>query len=182
MKKSMALVVRLGNTSVGAFIKELLDIYIGKRIPRAAAELSYFVTLSIFPTLICVHAMLVNFLPSLDLTVDELSRFIPEGTVKIISDYIAYVSTHSNQALLTAGFIGMATTSAAAFRSVHRTMADIQGKSRFRGIFALLFSFVFSLLFMAMIYFAAIVMIAGDWLVRAVTNIFPFLGLSCGAF
>lgn len=172
---SIRKIEKLEKTAPGRFISEMLDIYINKRIPRSAAELSYFITLSIFPTLICVHAMLMNLLPGIELPMDELGRLVPSGTITIIEDYIKYVSAHNNQSLLTAGIIGMATTSAAAFRSIHSTMADIQGKSRFRGIFALLFSFLFSLIFLAVIYFSAIVMITGDWLIRAITNLFPLL-------
>ncbi len=175
MKKKGLSVKQLSTWPPAIFVRELIGIYVNKRISRSAAELAYFITLSIFPTLICVHAMLVNFLPGIELPVEELNRLIPSGTITIIREYIDYVAAHNNRSLLTAGVIVMATTSAAAFRSIHRTMADIQGKSRFEGIFALLFSFLFSLIFIAVIYFAAIVMVTGDWLIRAITNIFPML-------
>lgn len=157
------------------YIKELIEIYVGSNVPRSAAELSYFLTLSIFPTLICVHAMLIKFLPGISLTLDELKGIIPSETLDIISDYLQYVSVHNSKTLLTAGILGMATTSAAAFRSIHNIMGDIQGVSRFRGVFALLFSFVFSLVFMAAIYFGIIVMVTGDWLIGFIGNLFPLL-------
>ena len=157
------------------YIKELIDIYVNNRVSRSAAELSYFLTLSIFPTLICVHAMLIKFLPGITLTLDELKGIIPTETLKIISDYLQYVSAHNSKTLLTAGILGMATTSAAAFRSIHSVMGDIQGVSRFRGLFALLFSFVFSLVFMAAIYFGIIVMVTGDWLIGFIGRVFPML-------
>ena len=157
------------------YIKELIEIYVGSNVPRSAAELSYFLTLSIFPTLICVHAMLIKFLPGISLTLDELKGIIPLETLDIISDYLQYVSVHNSKTLLTAGILGMATTSAAAFRSIHGIMGDIQGVSRFRGVFALLFSFVFSLVFMAAIYFGIIVMVTGDWLIGFIGKLFPML-------
>ena len=157
------------------YIKELIDIYVNNRVSRSAAELSYFLTLSIFPTLICVHAMLIKFLPGITLTLDELKGIIPTETLKIISDYLQYVSAHNSKTLLTAGILGMATTSAAAFRSIHSVMGDIQGVSRFRGLFALRCSFVFSLVFMAAIYFGIIVMVTGDWLIGFIGRVFPML-------
>lgn len=159
--------------NIVVYIRELIEIYVTNHVPRSAAELSYFLTLSIFPTLICVHAMIVKFLPGISLTLDELKGIVPTETLDVISDYLSYVAVHNSKALLTAGILGMATTSAAAFRSIHRIMGDIQGVSRFRGIFALLFSFVFSLIFMAAIYFAIIVMVTGDWLIRLIGNIIP---------
>ena len=157
------------------YIRELVEIYVNSRVPRSAAELSYFLTLSIFPTLICVHAMLSKFLPGISLTLDELTGIVPSETLDIISDYLQYVAFHNSRTLLTAGVLGMATTSAAAFRSIHSIMGDIQGVSRFRGIFALLFSFVFSLVFMAAIYFGIIVMVTGDWLIGYIGRVFPMI-------
>lgn len=155
--------------------KELVEIYLNNHVSRSAAELSYFITLSVFPMLICLHAMLARFLPGLTLTLDELKGIVPQETLQTIADYLEYVGTHNNKALLTAGILGTATTSAAAFRSIHSIMGDIQGVSRFRGIFALLFSFVFSLIFLASCYFAAIVMVTGNWLISYLGRVFPML-------
>lgn len=155
--------------------KEMVEIYVNNHVSRSAAELSYFLTLSIFPMLICLHAMLIRFLPTLTLNIDELRRIIPLETLETIQDYLTYVSQHNSRALLTAGILGMATTSAASFRSIHHIMGEIQGASRFRGVFALLFSFVFSLLFLAACYFAALVMVTGSWLLSYVSEIIPAL-------
>lgn len=119
--------------------------------------------------------MLVNLLPNINLTLEEIKLLVPESTVKIIMDYVAYISAQNSKTMLTAGIILMATTSAAAFRSIHSIMAEIQGASRFQGVFALIFSFIFSLLFLAVIYFSAVVMVTGDWLIRFITNLFPVL-------
>ena len=173
LKGGSRLLNRIKNSVAFRFFTELLDIYVNKRVSRSAAELSYFLTLSVFPTLICIYTMAIHWLPGVNLDTDILSGLIPSETLKAITDYLSYVSTHNNSTLLTAGIIGMATTSAAAFRSIHNTMADIQGESRFQGVVVLLFSFVFSLIFVAAIYFAAIVMVTGDWLIRIIGQIWP---------
>lgn len=155
------------------YAEELFEIYMNNHVARSAAELSYYLTLSIFPTLICVHAILAQFAPGLTLTLSAFKGLVPAETLNTIADYLSYVSTHSNNALLTAGIIGMATTSAASFRSIHSIMGDIQGVSRFRGVFAIFFSFVFSIAFLAAIYFGAIVMVAGNWLIKLAYEAFP---------
>lgn len=157
------------------YVGGLIEIYVTKRVSRSSAELSYFLTLSIFPTLICVYAIVSRFIPGMSLTLEGLEGLIPSGTLETIQDYMAYISANNSHAMLTAGIIGMATTSAAAFRSIHNIMGDIQGQSRYKGIFKLFFSFIFSLLFLAAIYFAAVVMVTGDWLIRAIANFFPEL-------
>lgn len=153
--------------------KELIEIYLKNHVSRSAAELSYFLTLSFFPMLICLHAMLLKFLPNLTVMLDEFKNLVPQESLKAITEYLEYVSAHNNKALLTAGILGTATTSAASFRSIHSIMGEIQGVSRFRGIFTLIFSFAFSLIFLAACYFAAVVMVTGNWLLSYVASVFP---------
>lgn len=157
------------------YLGELLEIYNKNHVARSAAELSYYLTLSIFPMLICVHAILARFVPGITLTLNGFSGIVPAETLETISEYLKYVSAHSTKALLTAGIIGMATTSAASFRAIHSIMGDIQGVSRYRGVFAVFFSFVFSLVFLAAIYFGAFVLVAGNWLIKVVSEAFPHL-------
>lgn len=156
-----------------SFVKEMIVIYSEKRVPRSAAELSYFLTMSIFPFLIVLHAMIVKFIPGLSLTLDELDGIIPASALSVITDYLEYVSMHNNDAMLTAGVLGMLTTSAAAFRSINNIMADIQGGSRFRGLMGLIFSFIVSLLFLLTIYFALLVIVTGNWLVNLISRYIP---------
>lgn len=54
-------------------------------------------------------------------------------------------------------------------------MGEIREEHASRGVFTFLFSFVFSLLFMAAIYFAVIVISTGDWLLRLVSQALPSL-------
>lgn len=157
------------------YIRELVEIYLKNHVSRSAAELAYFLMLSVFPTLICLQALVARFMPGISLSLEELNGIFPSETLKIITDYLWYITTHQSSALLTAGVLGMATSSAAAFRSIHSIMGDIQGVSRFKGIFALIFSFVFSLVFLAAIYFAIIVMVTGDWLINSITGLWPAL-------
>jgi len=142
-------------------------------VARSAAELSYYLTLSVFPTLICVHAILLNFIPGITLTLGGLRGLVPEETLTTISDYLNYVAAHNSRTLVTAGIIGMATTSAASFRSINSIMGEIQGASRYRGAFALLFSFAFSLIFLAAIYFGALVLVTGSRLFGLLSTVIP---------
>ena len=159
-----------------SYIFEVVEIFNSRRIPRSSAALSYCLMLSIFPTLICVHAVLVKMLPGIELTLADFDGVIPESALTVILDYLQYVSLHNNSTMFTAGIIGMITTTGAAFRTLHGIMADIQGESRFKGIFNLLFSFVFSFMFLLAIYFAAIVMVSGNWIMTRLANAIPVLG------
>ena len=158
-------------------IREMLRIYLEKRVSRAAAELAYFLILSIFPMLICLNAMLGNMFPSEKTFIDMAEGLIPAGTLNILSDYIGYVSSNSNSAMVTAGIMLMATTAAAVFRSIHSIMGEIQGKPRYKGPFSLVVSFVFAIVFLGVMYFGVIVVFAGNWFLSFLADHF-WIGVS----
>lgn len=161
--------------SVGYFGARLLELYTQKRISRAAAELAFFLILSIFPLLIVLHAMLAQFMPGLSLTLDEFANIIPSVALEVLGDYLEYVGSHNSNAMLTAGIIGLFTASAAAFRSIHNIMSDIFGHPRFHGVSGLIFSFVFSVLFLMTIYFSILVLVSGGWIMNFIAGVLPAL-------
>ncbi len=157
------------------FIKQLADIYLKKKVPRAAAELSYCLTLSIFPLLICLNAML----GSLNLSEAEILGYgkgiIPTATMRIIADYVQYVGVHYSPAMLLGALMLLFTSSSAAFRSIMGIMSEIQGRHRYRGFWPTVFSIVYSLIFLAAIYMSLVVIVTGNWFIRLASE---HLGLS----
>ncbi|NLL40070.1 MAG: YihY/virulence factor BrkB family protein [Clostridiales bacterium] len=145
------------------FFKQLINIYLKKKVPRAAAELSYCLTLSFFPLLICINAMLATFNIN---EVDIISLgegIVPGSTLRVIAEYVEYVGVHFSPAMLAGALVLMATTSSAAFRSIMGIMAEIQGEHRYRGFWSTVFSFIYSILFLAAIYLSCIVVVTGNW-------------------
>ena len=155
------------------FAKDLAGIYFGKRVSRSAAELSYFLTLSVFPTLMCLYALVGEFIPSSGMVEEVLRGVLPPDTIRTIENYLLYVSVFSGKRMLTAGAILMATSSAAAFRSLHNIMADIQGAPHYQGLRSVIASFVFSLVFLAAMYFTVIVIVSGEWLLKLLDEHIP---------
>ena len=43
-----------------SFVKEFARLYTGKHITRSSAALSYYLTMTIFPLIICLYTMLGN--------------------------------------------------------------------------------------------------------------------------
>ena len=71
------------------YARELVDIYVNDHVPRSAAEISYYLTISIFPMLICLHAMLSRFIPDLTESLNQFQGILPQGTIETVSDYLA---------------------------------------------------------------------------------------------
>ena len=158
--------------------REMLQIFLHCRVSRAAAELSYYLTFSIFPTLICLYTLLSRYFTELEGLLVSLERFLPAATMDILLQFLDYVSRNSSETMLTAAVILMATSSAAVFRSLHSIMADIQGRPRFHGGLYMLVSFLFALVLLCVVYFAVIVMITGNWFLRFIDRHVPFVSIS----
>ena len=151
-------------------LRGLAEIYVTKRISRSAASLSYFLTLSIFPFLIVLNALL----GLIDIPEDKLIAFgqgiIPAGTLGTIGDYLTYISQNKSGRVLIAGLLLMFTSSSAVFRTFMGIMADMQGKARFNGLWGMLVSFVFSVIFLFTIYASCLVIMLGEWFMSVVDN------------
>jgi len=153
-------------------IKEIAGAYLNYPVARSAAALSYYLTLSIFPFLICATVILGS------LNIQESDAFallngvIPDATFSTLSGYLRYISGSRSELMLTVGLTAMLTSSSAAFRSFTGIMGEIQGKMRFSGIWGWLISFVFSVLFLAAIYGSAVIILSGEWLMQILKNNF----------
>lgn len=161
-----------------AIAGESVTLYLEKGVSRASAALAYFLMLSIFPTLVCLYTMLGSMFPTAEAISEFVSGIIPESTVETILDFLGYVTLNQSRAMVTMSIAAMLMTSAAAFRTIDQIMGEIRGGKRFTGAVALGFSFIFSILFLAAMYFSAVVIISGRWLFELLGEHFSFLRLS----
>ncbi|MDR0838814.1 MAG: YihY/virulence factor BrkB family protein [Oscillospiraceae bacterium] len=139
------------------------DIYVKEHVTRSAAALSYYLTISIFPLLICASAILGSFKITERELLDVWEEIIPAAALGIISDFLKYVGGNLTTPMFIVGLGVMLTSSSAAFRTVMHIMGDLQGKKRFTGFFGQLASFILSLCFLAAVYAAGLVILTGEW-------------------
>ncbi|MDR0862942.1 MAG: YihY/virulence factor BrkB family protein [Oscillospiraceae bacterium] len=146
--------------------RAMYAVYVKQRVSRAAASLAYFLTISIFPLLICVSAVL----GSLNLSENDVfflwRDIIPAQAIGIIGEFLQYVNGNLSTVMVFVGITTMLTSSAAAFRTITGIMGDIQGQKRFHGIWGLLFDFALSFGFLAVIYVSGLVIVTGEWFLR----------------
>lgn len=153
-------------------------MYNDNHIPRAAAALAYFLMLSLFPILVCLYEMLGSMFPSTESLAAFLEPLLPDNAVDTILDFIVYVSENHSRTMLMMSLAAMATTSAGAFRVIDNVTGEMRGEKRFTGLGALLFSFVFSIVFLISLYFAAILMLTGNWLMSFLDEHISFIHVS----
>ena len=153
-------------------------IYTEQRLAIASAGLCYFLTLSFFPLLICLQSMLGSMFPPTEELRGMLSVFFPENTVTAIREYLRYVAANRSDTMLVMALTAVASSSAAAFRVLDRVMGEMRGGRRFPGLAALVFSFCFSLLFLAAIYLAVLLIGTGKWFLDLADRQIFFMNIS----
>ena len=157
------------------FVKELVRTYQARRVSRSAAEFAYFLTLSIFPILICAVAILASFEMSLDGLFADLWA---EDVVTAVVGYISHVGAMPPVWILSIAITVIVTSGSASFRALAKIMEDIQGKPRYRGFWGLIVSFVFSILLLFTIYFSVLMIATGAWLMEEVEAALGLYGLA----
>jgi len=147
-------------------IKDVIVAFLKYPIARSAAALSYYLTLSIFPFLICASVVLSTFSIQETDVFALLENVIPGAAFRVISDYLDYISSSRSEVMLIIGILALLTSSSAAFRTFIGITSEIQGKMRFTGIMELLISFIFSIVLLIAIYGSALVVLSGEWLMN----------------
>ena len=154
---------RLRKNSVVRFIWDMVDLYFSKRVSRSAAELAYFLILSFFPALICVNAVIGTLNLNVTSLLEEASIIIPEGALTVLTEYVRYITTNQSHALLVGGIVMMLFSASAAMRSLMNVMDDIYERKSYTGLWQVVASVVFSVLFLLTIYLSLVVVLTGNW-------------------
>ncbi len=153
------------------FVAEMVDLYFSKRVARSAAELSYWLTLTFFPIIICLSAFLDVLNINLDLLIDQVQDFLPQSVLVIFREYIRYISTNQSAAMFIGGLLLTLLFASAAVRALMNIMQDIYGRATFWGLRRVLASVIFSLLLLAVIYLSLAVVVSGNWFFHTVGNL-----------
>lgn len=158
--------------------RAMFGIFMENNIPRAAAGLCYFLTLSIFPALICLYHMLGNLAPPTGQIMAFLDGLLPESTADTILEFLRYVSANRSDAMLFGALVVLATCASAAFRCVDNVTEEMRGESRYSGFLEIVFSVLWSLLFLTALYLAAIFILTGKWFLELIDRQLMFMNIS----
>ena len=163
---------------IKSFVLDTADVYFGKRVTRGAAALAYYLTMTIFPLLICLYSMLGSQYRQAMQILGVVQNFIAEDTFTTLEDFLAYVASSNSTAMLIAALLVLITSASAAFRSFEMTVGDIQGQMRFRGVGGFIISLLFSVVFLAAVYLSILIMLTGSWFLSFVDKWLPFVNIS----
>ncbi|WP_242848523.1 YihY/virulence factor BrkB family protein [Intestinimonas butyriciproducens] len=156
-------------------MREIVEVYFDRRVSRSAAELAYFLILSFFPVLICVNAFVGLLHLDVNLILAGTEEFLPKESRSILGDYILYITDNQSNAMLFAGLTMTLFSASAAFRALMNIMADIYGRTTYRGVGQVVASVAFSVLFLITIYLSLAVLLTGSWFLHLVETYLPWV-------
>ena len=146
------------------FVKEMVELYFSKHVSRSAAELAYFLILSVFPTLICINAFIGLLHLDINAVMEAAATFVPRESLGVVGEYLRYITYNQTRPLLIAGIFMTLFTASATFRALMNIMDDIYERRSYKGIRQLIASVLFSILFLITIYLSIVVLLTGEWL------------------
>ena len=153
------------------FLAEMVDLYFSKRVARSAAELSYWLTLTFFPIIICVSAFLDVLNIDFSRLVNQVQDFLPQSVVVIFREYLRYISSNQSAAMFVGGLFLTLLFASAAVRALMNIMEDIYGRATFLGLRRVLASLIFALLLLVVINLSLAVVVSGNWFFHTVGNL-----------
>lgn len=160
------------------FLRNFSRVYSQYRLPRASAALSYYLTMTFFPLIICIYTLLGNSYDKAMRVLGFAENIMAAETVSFLEDFLYYVSSNNSTAMMLASIVVLLTSASSAVRSLQGSIGELQGGQRFSGALGYLFSVVFSLLFVAALYFAILVMLTGRSVIERLNQLLPFIDIS----
>ncbi len=157
--------------------KGMYDIFNKQRVTRSAAAMSYYLTISIFPFLIVVYAILNSLNISSESLYKLWKEVIPADVLDVILNYMRYIGGNQSGFMVFIGITVTLSSSSSAFGTLMKIMADIQGKSRYKGFWAAVYNIIISIGFLAVIYVSALVIVSGEWLLDFLGKHFGYAAL-----
>ena len=145
------------------FILDVAGVYFDKNVGRAAAELAYFLILSFFPVLICLNAIIGTLHLDVVSILENASIIIPEAALTVLTEYVRYITSNQSTTLLIGGIIMTLFPASAAIRSLMNIMDEIYGRKSYTGLWQIVASVAFSVLFLLTIYLSLVVVLTGNW-------------------
>ncbi len=163
--------------NIWKLLKRIVFLYTECRLPRAAAALSYYMTMTFFPLIICLYSLLgKNYLRVME-ALKFVSQFISSDTTHMLRSFLVHVSRAGSNAMFLAGLTVLLTSASAGVRSMQSTIGEMQGGERYQGLAGFLFSLVLSVLFVGAVYFAILVLFTGRDFLEMLNGWLPFIDI-----
>ena len=146
-----------------SLVLDVWDAYCRFGIARAAAALSYFLILTLFPLLVCVNYFIALLPLELEDVISALDQFIPDQALAMVLDYLSYIADNQSPALLLASLFTILISASAGLRTLLHTLDELYGRRSVNPFLRIGLSLLLSVLFLVTIYLSVVVIFTGGW-------------------
>ena len=150
---------------------KVYQLYLDRQVPRAAAAMSYYLTMSLFPLLICLYTLLGSSYGRMLQLLDLVDQFLSPEATRYVKSFLLYVAESPSSAMLLAGLTLLLTSDK---ESIVAEKEDGKGE----GLRDWLASLFFSLVFLAALYFGILVLLTGQTFLELLERHLPGLHIS----
>ena len=159
-------------------IGRVFRYYNYRQIPIAAAALCYYMTMTVFPLIICLYTLLGQNYGQAMRILSFAEEFLSHDTMEPIRTFLNYVANNHSMGMALAGVTVLVTSASAGVRSMQVTIGRLQGGQRYPGIGGFIFSLFFAIVFLAATWFAIIVLFTSRGLLELLNTRIQFIDIS----
>ena len=159
-------------TSVVEIARDVYSIYVKKMVARASAALSYYLTMTIFPLIICLYALFGQSYQLAMNLFNYLEQFLSPSADELIKSFLLHVAGTSGRTVLVAAITMLVISASAAVRVLQGTINEMQGGHRFRAVTDFLISFALAVALLLAVYLSMVVLLTGHWFLDWVQQTF----------
>ena len=153
-------------------------LYLGKRLPRTAAAMTYFMVLTLFPGIICLYDLLALSVARPEAVFQVLETLVvPEQTRSIIEEFLRYAARSANPTVFVVAFVAMVMAASAVYRTFCGCAEEISGQRRFGIIGGTIASFVFAVAFLAAVFGSIMAIITSRQLIHKLDETVTWLNI-----
>ena len=159
-------------TSVVEIARDVYSIYVKKMVARASAALSYYLTMTIFPLIICLYALFGQSYQLAMNLFNYLEQFLSPSADELIKSFLLHVAGTSGRTVLVAAITMLVISASAAVRVLQGTINERQGGHRFPAVTDFLISFALAVALLLAVYLSMVVLLTGHWFLDWVQQTF----------
>lgn len=154
---------KIWNSGPVRFVREIVELYFSAHVSRSAAELAYFLILTVFPFLICINAFVGALHLDISVVLNTMEELLPGSVASVVADYVQYITDNQTFGMFLAGLFGTLVSASAAVRALMNIMDDIYGRTNYPGFWGVVVSVIFSILLLITMYLSIVVVLTGNW-------------------
>lgn len=155
------------------FIKDYVRLFAENRITQAAAALCYYLSMTFFPLLIIVYSLVDHEQEAMIELLAFGEKILADDIMDFVREYFVYVDSGNYAIMMPLGLAALISYSSAALRTLEKTIGALQGGTEYKGVSFILVSIVYSLMFVAGLYFSVTLVLIGGGASGKLVVLFP---------